>query len=135
MQLAAIERECFSTPCSEKKLLEEYHNDSIYYILARDEDNVVGYASYQKVADEGQIANIAVTKNYRRMRIASSLLKNILQHGEKNGISVFNLEVREGNSAAIQLYLGMNFKKVGYRKNYYTNPTEGAILLDLIIKE
>ena len=43
------------------------------------------------------------------------------------------LEVRESNTAARSLYDSLGFRPVGVRKNYYKNPVENAILMDLRI--
>jgi ribosomal-protein-alanine N-acetyltransferase len=43
------------------------------------------------------------------------------------------LEVRESNVSARSLYEKMGFDEVGVRKNYYSNPRENAILMNLSI--
>ena len=62
------------------------------------------------------------------------LLKELINFAEKVGISVIGLEVREGNENAIMLYKKFGFETVGNRKNYYKNPTENAVLMDLRLK-
>ena len=41
-----------------------------------------------------------------------------------------SLEVRKSNSPAINFYLGFDFKIVGDRKNYYSNPIEDAYVME-----
>ena len=43
------------------------------------------------------------------------------------------LEVRENNTAARKLYEKTGFVEVGMRKNYYSNPTENAVLYKMEI--
>ena len=43
------------------------------------------------------------------------------------------LEVRAGNAAAVALYHKWGFLPVGRRKNYYTAPTEDAILMTVTL--
>jgi hypothetical protein len=43
------------------------------------------------------------------------------------------LEVRETNAPAIALYQKHDFVPVGRRKNYYTSPTEDAILMTVTL--
>jgi ribosomal-protein-alanine N-acetyltransferase len=40
------------------------------------------------------------------------------------------LEVRKSNNPAINFYLGFNFRIVGERKNYYSNPIEDAYVME-----
>ena len=41
------------------------------------------------------------------------------------------LEVRESNLVAISFYEKLGFERVGMRKNFYTAPTENAVLMAL----
>lgn len=41
------------------------------------------------------------------------------------------LEVRESNLGAISFYEKLGFERVGIRKNFYTAPTENAVLMAL----
>ena len=41
------------------------------------------------------------------------------------------LEVRESNKVAINFYKKNNFKEISIRKNYYSEPTENAIIMKL----
>ena len=45
--------------------------------------------------------------------------------------SDLTLEVRESNAAARSLYAHFGFVKVGERKDFYTEPTENAVLMTL----
>ena len=45
--------------------------------------------------------------------------------------SFITLEVRESNNAAIRLYEKLGYKEVGRRKNFYSDPTENAILMTM----
>lgn len=83
------------------------------------------------VLDEGQITNIAVKPEYRRFGIASALLEHLKKSAKELGIILMELEVREGNQAAIGLYKKQGFETVGRRRRYYKNPTEDAILMNL----
>ena len=41
------------------------------------------------------------------------------------------LEVRESNQTAINFYKKNKFKEISIRKNYYSKPTENAIIMKL----
>ena len=128
-QIAALERECFSTPWSEAMLTEVLFDSQASFIVAESEDGgVLGYAGLQVVLYEGYIDNIAVEPNARRHGVADELLDVFCRFGEAN-LAFLTLEVRAGNRPAIQLYLKHGFEQVGRRKNYYRQPTEDAIIM------
>ena len=56
-------------------------------------------------------------------------------YAKENNISVVNLEVRPSNTSAISLYTKYDFKEIGRRRNFYTKPTEDALLMQREIIE
>lgn len=133
-QLAELDKECFSVPWTEKAFFNETKNEMAYYVIAKDNDDVIGYAGFWKVLDEGQITNIAVKEHFRGQGIAKKMLDLLIKKALENEITRLSLEVRESNVSAIGLYLSKGFKKVGQRKNYYKSPQENAVLMDLELK-
>lgn len=128
-QIAALERECFSTPWSEAMLTEVLFDAQASFIVAESEDGgVLGYAGLQVVLDEGYIDNIAVDPNARRHGVADELLDVFCRFGEAN-LAFLTLEVREFNAPAIALYRKHGFEEAGRRKGYYTKPTEDAVIM------
>jgi len=131
-QIAALERECFSSPWTEDMLAEELCNPQASFIVAQRADGaVLGYAGLHVVLDEGYIANVAVRPDCRQQGIASALLNVFLRFARGSGLAFLTLEVRASNDPAIQLYMKHGFAQVGRRKNYYTKPDEDAILMTL----
>ena len=61
--------------------------------------------------------------------MASALIGELVTYGKKHNFSFLTLEVREGNEDARLLYSKFGFIKVGERKNYYSEPTENAVLM------
>ena len=129
-----VERESFSTPWSERLFFDELENPRTVYHVCCDGDEIVGYGGMWHVVDEGQITNIAVKKKYRGMKIGSRLLSGLIEWARAEGIAVVGLEVRESNKAAIALYSKYGFEPVGRRKDYYRQPLEAAVLMDLRLK-
>jgi ribosomal-protein-alanine N-acetyltransferase len=85
------------------------------------------------IAGDGQITNILVDIPYRRRGIGRKLLAHML--GETvNEVDIFSLEVRRGNTAAIQLYESMGFEMVGKRPGFYEKPTEDALVFHKEVK-
>lgn len=134
-ELYKTDLECFSTPWSKQSFLNEANNPSACYIVAQSGEEIAGYIGFLKVLDEGQITNVAVRKNYRRKKIASTLLEKAIELAMQNNLITLNLEVRQTNNAAINLYIKYGFLEIGRRKNYYKNPTEDAILMEMNLQE
>ena len=129
-----VEKESFSTPWTEKLFYDEVENPrTVYFVAVTDNGEIVGYGGMWHVVDEGQITNIAVKKNCRGEGVGSKLLESLIKWAKNNEILVIQLELREGNAAAFGLYKKYGFSVVGKRKDYYKNPTEDAILMDLAV--
>ena len=124
--VAEIERACFSSPWDESALEAELSNPCSHLYVALDGDKAAGYAAVYCVCGEADIARVAVLPEYRRQGIATKLL---LKSFEENGAGCAFLDVRESNAAAINLYEALGFQRIGVRNNYYSEPTENAILM------
>jgi len=90
---------------------------------------VVGVLQWRLVDPEAEILDLAVAQVQRRKGHARFLLERFLQLAAKNGVREVFLEVRESNAAAIALYTNFGFSRSGRRPNYYSHPTEAALLL------
>lgn len=124
-----IETECFSHPWSRQSLENELNNETSLFLVAKEENEVIGYIGMSIVIDEGYIFNVAVREKYRNMGVATALINELVTYGKKNNFSFITLEVRESNLSAISLYSKFGFIKAGERKDYYSNPKENAILM------
>ncbi len=129
--IAEIEKECFSSPWSEDGIRSELTNESAYFFAATQDGVVLGYGGMHITLDEGYIANIAVRDNARKKGIGSAVLTVLINTAKEKGCSFLSLEVRKSNTPAIALYEKFGFENVGERKNFYTAPTENAIIMTL----
>lgn len=128
-KLAELEKVCFSTPWSESGLNEEIENSQSHFIVAENESDILGYIGVQEIWGEAYITNIAVFPKYRRQGVAQMLLQRAIDGAKSRDCVFITLEVRKSNLNAIALYNKFDFKNVGERKNFYTNPTENAIIM------
>lgn len=99
------------------------------YIVAKIENEIVGFAGINYNYDYVEIMNIVSKKTYRRKGIASALLEKLILNSKEFNVSKIGLEVSEKNIPAIKLYEKLGFKQVGRRKKYY-NGIYDAILMD-----
>ena len=95
---------------------------------------VTGYVVAWFVADEGEIANLAVDPSGWGSGIGKALLDAALDEGERRGAAAVYLEVRDSNARARRLYQSRQFEEVGRRRGYYQRPVEDAIVLRRILK-
>jgi len=137
--LYAIERRAYSHPWAEASLREAIERkdrfDSRVLRAARERAapgrGLRAYCIVQRVADELHIHNLAVAPECRRRGLARRLLDDSLERASAGGIRVVLLEVRESNRAARKLYEQRGFVEVGRRPDYYDDPREDALLLNL----
>lgn len=127
-QVAEIERQIFSIPWSEKAFRDSMESDNTIYIVAKENDNVAGYAGMYLSFEEGNITNVAVNPLSRRKGIGEKIVRDILNRAYEKGVRDVFLEVRETNSVAIALYEKIGFKEEGIRKNFYDKPRENALI-------
>lgn len=108
-------------------LKSELENTNSKYIVAKENNIIVGFAGIILLPDDAEITNIVTKKNERKKGIGNLLLAKIIEMAkyERNNIS---LEVNEKNEPAIKLYEKYGFEKVGIRKKYY-NGIDNAIIM------
>lgn len=126
--IAELEKVCFSTPWSIDAVMEHYSAGTKFFVAVMGE-KVLGYIGISTVIDEGYITNVAVFPECRGQGIGKALLHRVFALGRDEGLSFISLEVRPSNSSAIGLYEKLGFKTEGRRKNFYTDPTEDALIM------
>jgi ribosomal-protein-alanine N-acetyltransferase len=129
--VAELEKTAFSDPWSLASFESILAEPAAFFAVARDDatGGIVGYVVAWFVADEGEIANLAVREPTRRRGTGSSLLDGAIAEGLKRGTQNLYLEVRESNDAARRLYASRGFEEIGRRRRYYRRPEEDAIVL------
>ena len=131
-ELAAAEKICFpGDPWSRESFLEALGSGSCYILCAKDMQltKIVAYSVIFCIADQADLANIAVLPDCRGRKLGRRLLEKTLEKAYEMGVSEVFLEVRESNAAARGLYLSSGFAEIGVRRNYYSAPRENAVLM------
>ena len=99
---------------------------AVYFACARSDDGeVLGYVVAWFVADEGEIANLAVAPAGWGRGIGRALLDAALSEARARTASAVYLEVRDSNERARRLYRSRGFEEVGRRRRYYRRPDGG----------
>ncbi|MSR23136.1 MAG: ribosomal-protein-alanine N-acetyltransferase [Gemmatimonadetes bacterium] len=130
-----VEASCYAAPWSRDTLESVVIRKGVLLLVAEvgweGEARVVGHGILWRVADEAEIANLAVTPELQGRGIAGALLDGLLKRARRVGVTAVFLEVRESNDPALALYRGRGFRQVGVRKQYYDRPQEDARILRL----
>jgi len=107
-------------------LLLEYELDSEAPAASR--VRIEGFAVGATITPEAEIENIVVDPERQHRGLGRRLLNELIQRLQRAGCESVFLEVRASNRAACRLYEACGFAVVGRRMNYYSQPTEDAVL-------
>ena len=99
------------------------------FLVCETATQVIGFVAARQVADEAEILNIAVHRDFRRKGVATALLLAALDKFRSSAIARVFLELRESNRPARALYERHGFVFSGRRKAYYRDPTEDALCM------
>ena len=128
-EVSKIEEETFSMPWSGDAFLEMIEADYAHYIVAEEDDKIIGSCGLRNIVGEGEITNVVMRPEYRNKGIGLNMLCKLMKDGEQMGVEAFTLEVRESNAPAIHVYEKIGFRAEGMRKNFYEKPCEDAVIM------
>lgn len=132
----ALERQCFADPWPEEAVAAYINGGNCLMLCAEGEGGeLLGYVGMQHVLDEGYIGNVCTAPQHRRRGVARALLAELEARSRRLGLAFLTLEVRASNAAAIALYEGAGYGRVGTRPGYYQHPAEDAVIMTLFLKE
>ena len=89
------------------------------WLVTSPDDEVLAYAVMSMAVGEAHVLNLCVEPAYHQQGLGRFLLAHLQQVAAAAGMDLMLLEVRKSNTAAISLYMGMGFHKLGVRKAYY----------------
>ena len=130
-KILEIENLSFSAPWSLNGFLQELENPVAQLWALMSGKVLLGYLCFWTVREEMQLLDLAVHPAHRGRGHGSLLLTKMIDHALSKGISRIWLEVRVSSSSARRLYEKFGFMESGRRRNYYTDPSEDAILMSL----
>lgn len=132
----ALERQCFADPWPEEAVAAYINGENCLMLCAEGEGGeLLGYVGMQHVLDEGYIGNVCTAPQHRRRGVARALLAELEARSRRLGLAFLTLEARASNAAAIALYEGAGYGRVGTRPGYYQHPAEDAVIMTLFLKE
>ncbi len=128
-EVTRLERLCFSDPWNKKCFEEELEHLFSIPLVVRSDHKITAYTCLWHVEDQMEIANFAVSPEFRRKGIGRRLMEEVLSEAQKRGCISVILSVRESNLPALILYKEFGYTEVGRRKRYYRLPIEDAIIM------
>lgn len=114
-------------------LKSELENELSRYIVAKIEDEIVGFAGVIILPDDAEITNIVTKKENRKNGIGKLLLAKLIEITKEENKEEISLEVNEINEPAIKLYESFGFKVVGRRKKYYNRENDAIIMTKKLV--
>ena len=104
--------------------------DTRWYVVAVDDDDVVGYAGLCVYAPgEAYVQTIGVTTRKQRHGLGTALLGALLAEAGQRGARQVDLEVRADNAIAIAMYEKHGFQTIGVRRGYYQPSGADALVM------
>jgi ribosomal-protein-alanine N-acetyltransferase len=92
-----------------------------------DAGRLTGYLVCSRYADVWHLMNVAVAPEHRRSGIATRLMERLFEEAGRG--ARYTLEVRTSNAAAIAMYERFGFRAAGYRRRYYHDNGEDALIM------
>ena len=101
------------------------------------EGGIRSYAVLMPAVEEAELLTIGVAANCQRRGLGRAMLQEMFRIARDRNMRCVFLEVRQSNLAALALYLGSGFIKVGLRRDYYRNAngSEDAVTMACELKE
>lgn len=128
-QVMPIEEALFSVPWTANGFFSFLLRDDGVFLVAEEDGKILGYCGAILVFDQGDVVNVGVRADRQRQGIARMLLDTLFKIAGERGVTSLYLEVRVSNQAAIGLYEGLGFQRLGVRKDYYEEPKEDAVVM------
>lgn len=109
-------------------LKQELENEKTTYVVAKENNEIVGFAGMMVFMDEATLNNIVVKKSCRGRGIGGELLEALIEICADLNLKTFTLEVNTSNTPAFKLYEKFGFQNLGIRKKYYNNSQDAYIM-------
>ena len=127
--ISTIERDCFEDPWPDEWFLALLQTDIIAWGAFRGH-HLAGYLVAMPSTDHIHLANIVVSRQYRRQGIARTMVRRLYEYARRHGQNLITLEVRQSNHAAIAFYKEEGFELDRIAEGYYRGK-EDALVFNL----
>ena len=131
-EIAALEKRCFPDAWSEVSVAGTLNSPLGYVLIAEQpdgegNDRPLGHLTAQIFDGEGELLRIAAVPEMRRKGVGEALISRMF--ADHPDVSVWRLDVRTKNAAAIALYEKNGFRIVTENRDVYKEPDDNAYLM------
>lgn len=123
---------CFPMPGEFKDTVNNLSNPITRAIGMFDGENLIGYGAFWLLMEEAHVTHVAIDASLRGQGLGKKIMQYLIQHASDCGARFMELECRRGNDVALSMYHKLGFLRVGFKKNYYPDTNEDAVVLALI---
>lgn len=127
--VADLEKKIFSQPWSRQGFLDSLSLGNTVFLVAEENEKILGYIGMYVTLEEGEITNVAVDPLKRCRGVGALLISEMKKEAECRSLARIVLEVRVSNQSAIRLYERNGFVNCGVRKGFYERPKEDAYIM------
>lgn len=134
-QILAISEESKLSRWTAEGYKNELRNSEFFGVVCERKKEIIGFLAARLIIPVkcAELFNIAVRASHRNQSIGKELVNKLYNSCILNSLDKILLEVRQSNATAINFYRREEFKIIGTRKNFYTNPPESAFSMALDI--
>jgi ribosomal-protein-alanine N-acetyltransferase len=132
--LADIERHSFHCAWSTEELRSLLADPKVWCLGALRSRQLAAYILGYFEQQQFHLASMAVAPQFRRQGLGATLLRCMLEEMQSRAYFHCTLEVRSSNRAALALYHKMGFIQVQRCSDYYQDPREDALKMELVVE-
>lgn len=126
-QVVSIELNELNETLGYEMIESELDSNSVFFIVAKIDEEVIGYISYYSVFDSIEVLNFCVKDSYKRKGIGTLLFNYCIS--SNIDLRVCTLEVKITNDVAINFYKKHGFSIVSIRYNYYKDGSNAYLMM------
>ncbi|MGW2641319.1 ribosomal protein S18-alanine N-acetyltransferase [Streptomyces sp. NPDC001348] len=104
------------------------------YVVAEEDDRIVGYAGLAAQGDLCDVQTIAVARDRQGTGLGGRLLTELLRAATAFECAEVMLECRVDNVRAQKLYERFGFEPIGFRRGYYQPGNVDALVMRLTVQ-
>jgi ribosomal-protein-alanine N-acetyltransferase len=136
-QVVEIERRAYAFPWTEGIFRDCLNVGYSAWVVSSPGEEVLAYAVMSMAVGEAHVLNLCVEPAYHQQGLGRFLMTHLQAVARAAGMEIMLLEVRKSNAAALALYQGLGFHRLGVRKAYYPahDGSEDALLLGHTLKQ